>query len=75
LRNEARIFNSFVCLDLARGTIIHSMRVRLQEFLLICLSVLMSDHVLSGRDWVSNSDKPCVALYLLPSTNTCLCYT
>ena len=60
-----------LCL-LARGTIIFSMRFRLQDYLLICLSVLMGDRVLSGRDWVSNSHNPCVALFLLPSTNTFL---
>ena len=39
-----RVYNSFVLFVLARRAIIHSMRVRLQEYLLICLSVLMSDH-------------------------------
>jgi len=45
LRNDAPIFKSFVCFDLARRTIIHSMRVRLQEYLLVWMSALMSDHV------------------------------
>ena len=74
LRNEACIFKSFFCFVLARGSIIYSLRDRLQEYLLISLSVLMSDHVLSGPDWVSNSHKHCIALYLFPSTTRLCCY-
>ena len=42
---------SFVCFDLARGTIIYCMRVRLQEYLFICLSILTSDQVFI-RSWL-----------------------
>ena len=43
--------------------------IRLQEYLFICLFVLVTKG-LPGRDWVRNSHKICVALYVLLSTNT-----
>jgi hypothetical protein len=62
-----RIFKSFVWFVLDRGAIIHSMRSRLEEYLLICLPVLMSDYVLSGRNSVSNFHRPllpCISCHL-----------
>ena len=71
-RNTLRILNALVCSYPSGRTLIKSMCVGLFS---ICLYACLSCRVtifLSGRELFCNSHRPCVALYLLPSTKTFL---